>query len=156
MSKIPFATVALLLAVPLSAQTASYTYVDQKAPYTGPAMPFLIAANLPKLGTTFKVQVHATGSDRWCAYQTFLAFGATNPDFAIPALNGLAFCSAEVVLPTPGTSLFPMVVMSFPIPNAPALLGLKFYQQSYMQRSCRPFFIRIHELSRGGVGVIGR
>lgn len=59
-----------MLAMPLSAQAASYTYINQKAPYTnggfGFPSPMLTALNLPKIGTTFQVQVPGNYSTYWC------------------------------------------------------------------------------------------
>ena len=54
----PITTLALLaVCSTLPAQQASYTYIDQKAPYQNPSPPWLTAMNLPKLGTSFRVRV---------------------------------------------------------------------------------------------------
>ena len=148
-----------MLAMPLAAQTASYAYIDQKAPYTSPRM--LTALNLPKLGTTFQVQVP---NSMWChiggwtggGITYYLALGVSNPNVSVPALGGFLFSSAEIVLraPTPCPNNG-FVTMSFPIPNSPGLLGVRFYQQ-VLAESRGEYVPNTYYLSRGGVGVIGK
>jgi hypothetical protein len=146
---------ALLILLPCSveAQTASYTYINQKAPYGNPANPWLKALGLPKIGTTFQVRVPGSnltttqGEDHW------LAFGVRNPNFLISE-PGFLYSSAEIVLRTPKGKAF--VTMSFPIPNSVQLLGSKFYQQVLQQSSCRPSCRQVFSFSRGGVGTIGK
>ena len=142
-----------MFAMPLSAQAASYTYINQKAPYKNQNPPMLTALNLPKVGTTFKVQVLATQS----LSPTYLAFGVSNPNVPIPAWNGYVFTSAEIVVPTPSRSgWLSMTTMSFPIPNSPGLLGVRFHQQVF-NASVNPWTGWVwFRLSRGGVGVIGK
>ncbi|MHC4851586.1 MAG: hypothetical protein ACYTF5_06170 [Planctomycetota bacterium] len=153
----------MMFAMPLSAQAASYTYIDQKAPYKNPGM--LTALNLPRLGTTFQLQVPGP----WFAggppsrllesYFYYLAFGVSNPNASIPALGGFLFTSADIVVPTYGSGQ-PMT-MSFPIPNSPALLGVRFYNQvgelwTMYQGIWHIPIASSWRLSRGGLGVIGK
>jgi len=155
-----------MLAMPVSAQAASYTYIDQKAPYKNSSPAMLTALNLPKVGTTFKVQVPNGGDTctSWCwtgctEVYYYLAIGVNNPNVPIPALGGYLFSSADIVLLAPwgpkaqqGT-----VTMSFPIPNSQALLGVRFYQQ-VLRQVIEPsyFYYQTLSLSRGGYGVIGK
>ncbi len=170
MRKSLFAGVVLMFAMPLAAQAASYTYINQKAPYSNAAQPMLTALNLPKVGTTFKVQVPESGRSInrcWWAHcpiypyaywYSYLAIGVRNPDVAIPALNGFVFTSAEFVtltswrheIQTPGS-----VTMSFAIPDSRELLGVKFYQQVLVYYYDPGSYFN-YSLSRGGVGVIGK
>ena len=124
---------ALLFLLPgaVAAQAASYTYINQKTPYLNPRPPWLTALNLPKVGTTFKVQVR--GHSR--RVQSWLAVGVKNPNVAIPAWGGVLFTSTEYYLLTPLSPGGPggfspkMVTVSFAIPNSSQLLGATFYQQ---------------------------
>lgn len=150
----------------LAAQTASYSYVDQKAPYSNTVPTMLTARNLPKLGTTFQVDV-SNGWDpvRWANGNLLMAgafhhliIGVRNPDAPIPALGGFLFSSAEIVLSAPWNrkQSFGTVTMSFPIPNSTPLLGVRFYQQVLRTGfDDRPWRISWQFLSRGGIGVIG-
>lgn len=147
---------ALLFLLPsvLGAQAASFTYINQKAPYKNPSPAMLTALNLPKVGTTFKVKVPASyrlGTD-YVFYS--LAFGARNPDIPHAVLGGYLFSSAEIILQSPWGRPRSTATMSFPIPNSSQLLGLKFYQQVLrvvcVVNTCS------NGLSRGGVGVIGK
>jgi len=138
----------------LSAQPASYTYINQKAPYSNPGS-MLTVLTLPKVGTTFKVQV-PNGASWWIpSPYYYLAFGVSNPDVSVPLLKGWLFTSAEVLLlvpykwPVGGT-----VTMSFPIPNSPHLVGTRFYQQVLMVFPGE-FVPPTYRLSRGALGVIG-
>jgi len=158
-----------MFAMPLAAQAASYTYINQKG--GPPIKPMLTALNLPKVGTTFKVQVPESGrSINWCwwahcpyrhpyAYwYSFLAIGLRNPNMAIPALNGYVFTSAEFLTLTPARNeilKWGSVTMSFPIPDSRELVGVKFYQQVLVQHF-PPDMLPWYSLSRGGVGVIGK
>jgi hypothetical protein len=149
-----------MFAMPLSAQAASYTYIDQRAPYKNQNSPMLTALNLPKVGTTFKVQVpRGYQSWPWCCFGTnyYLAFGVRNPNVAIPGLGGFLFTSADVVLRTPYLTNWQQLTatMSFPIPNSPQLVGVRFYQQ-VLAESYAEFVPSTYYLSRGGVGVIGK
>ena len=156
------ASVALLSTMPLAAQTASYTYIDQKAPYKNSGM--LTALNLPKVGTTFKVQV-PNGGDTctgWCLsgcsrVNYYLAIGVRNPNVPIPAMGGFLFTSADVVVPVPWgpTPQQGTVTMSFKIPNSQELLGVRFYQQVLREVWTWGWWYP-PALSRGGVGVIGK
>ncbi len=157
------AGVVLMFAMPLSAQAASYTYTS--------GMGYLKALNLPKLGTTFQVRVPNPGYDcSWyepnyphTKFRYYLATGVSNPKVSIPGL-GTVFTSAEILTRTPWASCKNYwVTMSFPIPNSPHLVGVRFYQQVLGMRLDYPggwwgpgtpkitYF-----LSRGGIGVIGK
>lgn len=160
------AAAAWILSLPLAAQAASYGYLDQKAPYANAVPTMFTARNLPKLGTTFQVEVANSWDPlRWASGQLImlgayhhLAFGLRNPDAPIGALGGFLFSSAEIVLPAPWNrkQAFGTVTMAFPIPNAPQLLGVRFYQQVLRTWfNDRPWRISAHNLSRGGIGVIG-
>ncbi len=158
------AGIVLLFAMPLSAQAASYTYINQKAPYKNPNPPLLTALNLPKVGTTFKVQVPNGGNTctGWCLtgcsqVNYYLAIGVRNPNVPIPALGGFLFTSAEVVMPVPWgpTPQQGTVTMSFPIPNSQELLGVRFYQQ-VLREVWSFWWYEPLTLSRGGHGVIGK
>lgn len=162
----------VLMSAPLSAQAASYTYIDQKAPYqngglTFPA-PMLTALNLPKIGTTFQVQVPNDYIATYCVgfmgcsqYVTVrashvLAFGISNPNLPIPMLGGFVYSSAEVIIPAPfSNSQVGLVKMSFSIPNSPQLVGVRFYQQVLGVQWTIGYSTK-HVLSRGGYGVIGK
>ena len=141
----------------LSAQQASYTTIDQRPPYTNETPPWLTARNVPRIGTTFQVDVPYSFFE-CCPFQTdyFLATGFDNPDVAVPALGGYLFTTADVsvLLSFSGCRGCGHTTFSFPIPSAPELLGGRFYQQvlAYARNS----FWSTLTLSRGGVGVIGR
>ena len=167
-----------MFAMPLAAQAASYTYIDQKAPYSNPSPSMLTALNQPKIGTTFKVQVPESGrSISWCwcmwahcppycpywdPYEyrfSYLAIGVRNPNVTIPALGGFLFTSAEVVMLTPWRNeilTWGSVTMSFAIPDSRELVGLKFYQQVLVQSYLPDWNPSYRRLSRGGVGVVGK
>ena len=144
-----------MLAMPLTAQAASYTYINQQAPYKNPTPPMLTALNLPRIGQTFRIQVPEGNIGRCC----WLAFGVSNPNVPIPAWGGYLFTSSDIVMLTPFkfAAKWRMTTMSFPIPNSLQLLGARFYQQVLHKGSCGwthcPVFFN---LSRGGIGVIGR
>jgi len=162
-----------MLAMPLSAQATSYTYIDQKAPYRNGGIsfpgPMLTALNLPKIGTTFQVQVPGDYSAFYCAgwgsschqyihvsARHVLAFGVSNPNMPIPMFGGLLHSSAEVVIPAGyASSTWGFVKMSFPIPNSPQLVGVRFYQQ-VLGVSYSRLGPPTYALSRGGYGVIGK
>jgi hypothetical protein len=140
----------------LTAQVATYTYVAQKAPYSNPSPPLLTALNLPKLGTTFQLQVPRSWVQRnRIGADYVLATGLSNPDVDIAVLGGFLFSSAEVLTPTPMSPLgIPgNVTMSLPIPNSVSLLGLGFHQQVLEATLPLPSSLR---LSRGGHLVIGQ
>ena len=134
----------LLLCSPVTAQTATYTYVDQRGPYANPTTP-LTALTVPRIGTTFKVQTVLTGG-RYDVY--YLLTGVGNPNIRIDVLGGYLFTTADFI-----THLFGVPgprVWSIAVPNSSALVGGRFYQQVlYFSRT--PV-----ELSRGGVGTIGK
>ena len=157
------AGVALMFAMPLAAQAASYTYINQKAPYKNPHWngPMLTALNLPKIGTTFKVRV--PNEPRWCGEDPdtsyYLAFGAKNPNLLIPGMGGFLFTTAEIVVPAPKSNTQLWVTMSFNIPNSPRLLGVRFYQQVFRVQEFwgwSEYPDTFFRLSCGGVGVIGK
>lgn len=158
-----FLGLSLLLSGPVAAQAASYTYIDQKAPFKNPTgfgcswpVPWLTALNLPRIGTTFSVRTPQSFSDNFgggCpkAGTTWIATGVSNPDLRLGQFWGFLFTSAEVVMITPST-LFPrMTTVNFTIPNSSQLLGVSFYQQVLVSWLGAP-----KRLTRGGVGVIGR
>ena len=146
---------ALLFLLPgvLGAQAATYKYINQSA---NPSPPWLTALNLPKVGTTFTVQVrgHSRRVSSW------LAVGAKNPNVVIPTLGGVLFTSAEFVVRTPLSSTssgWPgMATVSFAIPNSSQLLGATFYQQVLNSGFYQFGWGWTYRLSRGGVGVIGK
>ncbi len=152
-----------MFAVPLAAQAASYNYINQKAPYKNQKSPMLTALNLPKVGTTFRVSVPNGAYCSWWSVEVsdtyYLAFGVSNPNVPIPALGGFLFTSADIVLPVPKVcpNNTGSVTMSFPIPNSPQLVGVRFYQQ-VLHRHGDAWVIKANydRLSRGGVGVIGK
>jgi hypothetical protein len=77
-------TTLVILAVcsTLPAQAASYTYINQKAPYKNRSPAMLTALNLPKVGTTFKVRVPAwwkSLSNGGAGFYS-LAFGVRNAE----------------------------------------------------------------------------
>ena len=139
----------------LGAQTASYTYVDQKAPYANPATEWLTALNTPRLGTTFQVEVPVSYLI-CCPFEKtyYLATGATNPDLRYDPLGGWLFTSADVSVVQvysglPGSR----TTITFAIPNSPSLLGVPFFQQ-VLEHARNNFWSTLY-LSRGGHGVIG-
>jgi hypothetical protein len=143
------------LAHSLPAQAASYTYISQKPAYVHTWSPELKALNLPKIGQTFQIQVPEGTVGR----VAFLAFGASNPNVLLPALGGYLFTSAEAVVVTPFNTRMPWrnTTMSFAIPNSTQLLGVRFHQQVLQMSSCGWTHCPVSfNLSRGGVGVIGR
>jgi len=155
------AGIVLMFALPLSAQTASYTYTAPAWAYREP----LTAANLPKLGTTFKVLV-PDGFPSQSQTRTYylLATGLTNPKVTIPGL-GTVLTSAEILTPVPSGTNKAYLAMSFKIPNSSQLVGLRFYQQvlatQYYKSGgswCSPnCWVQSGQyLSRGGIGVIGK
>ncbi len=156
-----------MFAMPLAAQAASYTYINQRAPYSNPSQPMLTALNLPKVGTTFKVQVPnywepiRTSSGRliFAGAYHYLAFGVSNPNLPISALGGFLFTSADLVVPAPRNSrqFLGTVTMAFPIPNSPQLVGVRFYQQVLtVCYTDLPMSVCGYSLSRGGVGIVGK
>ncbi|MHC4815402.1 MAG: hypothetical protein ACYTFN_20150 [Planctomycetota bacterium] len=156
------AGVVLMLAMPLAAQTASYTYINQKAPYLNPDPAMLTAVNLPKVGTTFEVMVPESWFGIWagCGASYYLAFGVRNPNVLIPGMGGFLFTSADIVVPVPFSTTPQLwgggtVVMSFQIPNSPKLVGVRFHQQVLAAYDAE-WAPRTYHLSRGGVGVIGK
>ncbi len=147
----------LLPGVVVAQTTASYTYIQQKPPHNqstwSPDQP--LALNLPRIGTTFKVEVFHSFTTSSVRVLSVLATGATNPNTRVDWLRGWLYTSAEVVTVIPLSRSVCCATVSFPIPNSSALLGVHFYQQVYLQiqptgRSTIPW------LSRGGHGVIGR
>ena len=159
MQKLALVLSFALLSGAVGAQAASYTYINQQTPYQNPNPPMLTALNLPKIGTTFKVQVPAScNSCFWGGLSAWLAFGVGNPALPIPAMHGYLFTTAEIVIPTTVSGCCNRtgngtVTMSFPIPNMASWLGVRFFQQVDAYHYGGPNF---HFLSRGGVGVIGR
>ena len=142
----------------VDAQQASYTYINQKAPDKNWNSPGLTALSLPRIGTTFKIQVPASNIPFTPSY---LGLGLNNPNVPVPALGGYLFTSADVVMLTPPAPIAGMTTMSFPIPNSPQLVGVRFYQQVlqiyYSPWSTHsPYSHQFRFLSRGGVGVIGK
>ena len=150
--------IAMLLPAVLSAQTASYTYVDQKAPYKNQGVPLLKAVTLPRIGQTFTLEVPDSGMNCCPFYMNgLLATGARPMNMRFDALGGFLYASPDVVLPTPQgspSSVISRTKMSFQIPNSPQLLGVRFYQQ--VLQTARNQFWSVTYLSRGGIGVIGR
>ncbi len=150
-------TLVLLLPGMLGAQAASYTYINQKAPFKNPYTTMLQHVNLPKVGSAFRVRVAGSWrTPNWSYRQCWLGIGVTNPGLRIDGLGGFLFTSADFLIRTPmNPKGGPMTTstMSFSIPNSSQLIGVKFYQQVHCYVDL--FGIRRH-LSRGGVGVIGK
>ena len=153
---------SLLLPGVVAAQAATYTYINQKTPHKNPSWAMLTALNLPKLGTTFKVQVPYTHQQGQWAHDPIafysLAIGVSNPNLRIPSAGWL-FTSAEVVIWSPwrpiGSTYYN--TLSFAIPNSAQLLGTKFYQQVLVTILLqRPPYGWSEGLSRGGIGTIGK
>ena len=126
----------------LVGQSASYTYFG--APGTVGCGPFgaqviHTAVNLPKLGSTFQVDVPA--SSGMCPYlcnMRFFMTGLSNTSFQgvpLPYFSfgacGMLRVSMDVIEVMPmGSSTGATFASTFVIPNAPNLAGLSFYQQS--------------------------
>lgn len=159
---------ALVIAGSVSAQKASYTYIGK-----GCTVPFDVSGT-PKLGSTFHVRT--LNSHVWCGNanvdQLFVLTGFSNKragpiqlPFDILVLRsvfGGAWCghlrtSMDVVTPVPFGPYPPRTVsVSFPIPNAPTLIGLQFYQQVFWVSNYGECVVGdYYSLSRGGHGVIG-
>ncbi len=153
MQKLALVLSFALLSGAVDAQAASYTYIDQKAPYQNWNPPMLTALNLPKVGTSFQVQVPAGWSSGFASASYWLGFGVSNPNAPFPLWMGFLYTSADVVVATPRRPTAQMVTMSFPIPNSTQLLGVRFFQQVLRVADLGPAHTR--NLSRGGVGVIG-
>ena len=153
-------TIPLLLGELLCAQTASYTYIDQRPPYANPTGrpwigDWLTALQVPRIGTSFQVEVAGSYSAGFGGISprfafTWLATGMRNPNFHMIGW-GYLFTSAEHLVGTPSTLLPRTATMTFVIPNNTGLLGVSFYQQLVV---CSPGPYAV--LSRGGHGVIGR
>jgi hypothetical protein len=145
---------APLVPATLGAQTASFTYINQKAPYSNPPGNMMTVLNLPKVGTTFKVQVPNAAVYPYPNYTAYhLLFGVNNPNVKLPVLNGWLFTSFELMVTAPWNGRNLTVTMSFPIPNSPHVLGARFYMQ-VLGVSTAPtgwWF----QLSRGGLAVVG-
>ena len=149
----------LLLPGVVAAQAASYTYINQKAPYSNPNPPWLTARNLPKLGSTFTLDlvplISSGGRLSWS--YALLAIGGSNPNTQITPLGGFLFSSAEVVrrVPSAPNLTTRSVRMDFRIPNNTQLLGARFFQQVLVLRGSLSTILSAR-LSRGSVGVIGQ
>jgi hypothetical protein len=139
----------------LGAQAASYTYLDQRAPYSNPTPEWLTALNTPRIGTTLTVEVPLS-FQTCCPFEKvyFLATGATNPSLRYDPLGGWLFTSADVsVVQVPHGSPYSRTTITFAIPNSPSLLGAPLFQQ-VLEHAHNSFWSTLY-LSRGGRGVIG-
>ena len=147
-------SLSLGLATTVSAQAASYTFLNQLPPYSNPSPAMLSALTVPKIGTKLKLQVPFSWIQRnGVGADSVLATGVSNPFLKFPAFQGYVFTSAEFVLPTPGSPLGTpgTTTMEFAIPNNTHLIGVKFYQQVLTV----PRMSTVGTLSRGGIGVVG-
>ncbi len=152
---LPTLILSLALATTVSAQAASYTFVNQLPPYSNPKPPMLTALTLPKVGTKLRLQVPFSWLQRnRVGANSVLATGLRNPFWNVPAFGGFVFTSAEIVLPTPMSPLgIPgTTTMEFPVPNSTQLVGRKFFQQVLTV----PRGSTMGTLSRGGFGVVGK
>lgn len=161
---------ALLIAGSVSAQKASYTYINQKAPYSNPGPktfprgPWLTAQNTPKIGKIFKVQVIKSnvppGCNLFCScpYLCTLIIGASNPALDIGVFSGAikfrGFLYASIMVQQAvgqggAGGTVPILIQ---IPNNKALLGSVFYLQLLRYGwsfAAPPRCPDIFELSRG-------
>jgi hypothetical protein len=152
---IPFAAVSLLPTA-LSAQQASYTYLDQPARYDN--WHGLRPLNLPRAGQVFQLEVPSWTwnlCDEWVTY--WLLTGLSNPaiDLGPLGIPSVLMSSGEAIVSTLDPS-HGAIVISYPIPSHPGMLGMAFYQQlyAYSEQLCvspTPY----QSLSRAGRGVIG-
>ncbi len=146
---------SLALATTVSAQAASYNFVNQIPPYSNPKPPMLKALTLPKIGTKLRLQVPFSWLQRnGVGANSVLATGVRNPFLNISAFGGFVFTSAEIILPTPMSRLgVPgKTTMEFSVPNSTQLIGVKFFQQVLTVPTTSP----VGSLSRGGFGVVGK
>jgi hypothetical protein len=145
----------LVTCAALSGQQASYTYIDQVAPYQNQSPLTMTALSRPVLGSTLRVEVRHDG---WMFGH--LLTGLRDPAFDLGPLCpggcfGVVHASPDVVLPIVQS---PQVV-EIPIPNVPALAGLTFYQQVFLQ-SHFPLWpmgpvLSLYAVDRAGRAVIG-
>ena len=152
---LPALFLSLALATTVSAQAASYTFLNQLPPYKNPNPAMLMALTLPKIGTKLRLQVPLSWIQRnQTGANSVLATGVRNPFWNVPAFQGFVFTSAEVILPTPMSRLgVPgKTTMEFSVPNSTQLIGVKFFQQVLTVPTTSP----VGSLSRGGFGVVGR
>ncbi len=146
---------SLALATTVSAQAASYTFLNQLPPYKNPNPAMLTALTLPKIGTKLRLQVPLSWVQRnQTGANSVLATGVRNPFLNIPAFGGFVFTSAEIILPTPMSPLgIPgTTTMEFAVPNSTQVMGAKFFQQVLTV----PRGSTMGTLSRGGFGVVGK
>ncbi len=130
------------LASSAAAQTASYSYFG--APGTvgcGPFSPPVthVATNLPRIGTTFVAAVPTSngGCSYLCNLRLF-ATGISNAAFlGVPLPHSVFGHCGQLRVSLDTIALMPMgattnatVQSALVIPNAPALVGTSFYQQS--------------------------
>ena len=168
--------IAALVAREPTAQTASYAFsgtgcTGGRLLRTMGPVP-LSVRGLPRIGQTFEVLSEGSHSYIWDANRlTFLLTGVSNTSangFPLPVdisqfFPGEPYCgllrtSADISVRMPFTNdPLALVSLSISIPNAPALLGVGFYQQvlSWERTTFGPPF-RAASLSRGGIGTIGR
>lgn len=147
--------ILLAFATTVSAQAASYTYLNQIAPYSNPSPAMLTALTVPKIGTKLRLQVPFSWRQRnGVGADSILATGASSPFLNVPAFQGFVFTSAEVILPTPMSPLGTPgnTTMEFPVPNDTKLIAVRFFQQVLTVPTTSP----LGRLSRGGVGVVGK
>jgi hypothetical protein len=151
------ALIGILFAGALPAQLATYTYINQQAPYSNPPTASFTANNVPRIGSNFELVVPMSWSQRNRTGANFtLATGLLNPNLAIPALGGYLYTLPLVMMNTPMSPIgIPATTrLRIPIPNSVALIGLRFYQQILETpnvNSSTPV-----RLSRAGQGMIGR
>ena len=102
----------------------------------------LNAIGVPKIGTTFKVQVPYSWRQRnGVGENVVIATGLSNPSVVVLQFNGWLYTSAEFLRPTPMSPLgIPgTATMSFSIPSQTRLIGLKLYQQVLAVSTNAPF-----------------
>jgi len=145
---------ALAFTATVSAQAASYTFINQLPPYSNPTTPLLSVVTLPKIGTKLKLQVPLSWRQRnGVGADSVLATGVRNPFLSVPAFQGYVFTSAELILPTPMSALGVPgnTTMEFSIPSSTQLIGVRFFQQVLTVPTSSP----LGTLSRGGIGIVG-
>lgn len=164
-----------LLPGALVAQTASYTFFGTSSPDAP-----LSAKGTPKLNSTFHLVVRGGWAVGNIIVRTFIHTGVSRTQlgpYRLPLpLEGLSHCrrpspigcldrvtftgwlltSSDLLLTVPYSSEKETAV-PIAIPNDQALLGVNFYQQSFVYSDGvnGPYRVREFHFSRGGHGLIG-
>lgn len=163
------ALLALGCSTATSAQTnAAYTFFGTDCQSSiWPPTPFL-NLSLPRIGTTLSIQTHSSWGGIGGSGDVFLVSGISRTSyngvplpFDMGALTniGLLFCgnlyvSPDVIQRMPYGGFGPVLTtVSYPIPNLPALIGARVYQQVLEHRTApndNEFFF-----TRAGEALIG-